>query len=271
MKSTQCCAGWISNRLWLYSNRPNVSAVIYEKEINPPFNLPWSFFFSSDGVKHIFQLRQPAARSLTRPSCILFIFGRQLNSVRKLDRFESLLLFAELMPANFWIPPIFFRFWRNFFFLFLLIHPLCYVSHRDCSSQTHLWQERNTSAASRISLQISNLKVSGGGRSRTQPKSRLTSGGEGSRCGSTVSLSGFVSNKSKPRRLVLEAMSWSEKKKRKKLKIERLRIKRSFRRRVNNALLSLGKFNGKEKLLRRKRASKDDERWGRKRDREEKN
>lgn len=25
------------------------------------------FFFSSDGVKHIFQLRQPAARSLTRP------------------------------------------------------------------------------------------------------------------------------------------------------------------------------------------------------------
>lgn len=50
------------------------------------------------------------------------------------------------------------------------------------------------------------------------------------------------------------------KRKKKELKIERLRIKRSFRRRVNNALLSLGKFNGKEKLLRRKRASKDDER-----------
>lgn len=175
MKSTQCCAGWISNRLWLYSNRPNVSAVIYEKEINPPFNLPWSFFFLVRWSKTYFSA-SPTSRSLTHSPQLYFIHIRSpVKQCEETWPVESLLLFAELMPANFWIPPIF-SILKEFLFSSFLSVPFVTSRTEIVHHRPHLWQERNTSAASRISLQIWNLKVPEGGRSRTQPKSRFTSG-----------------------------------------------------------------------------------------------
>lgn len=267
MKSTQCCAGWISNRLWLYSNRPNVSAVIYEKEINPPFNLPLTFF-PVRWSKTYFSA-SPTSRSLTHSPAVFIHIRSPVKQCQETWPVESLLLFAELMPANFWIPPIFFRFWRNFFFLLSYPSSLLRLAHRwfiidaSVAGKKHKCGKQNFFA---------NLKSEGFRRWEVAhgAEKQIHFWGEGSWCGSTVSFSAFESNENEnPCDSSLRQWAGA---KRKKKKIERLRIKRSFRRRrVNNALLSLGKFNGKEKLLRRKRASKDNERWRRKRDTEEKN